>query len=294
MRESIYRSTWEELEAKKPVPSRVKQVKVINFSELEDRILSGDKEYINNLIKSLYSGDFYILKKAFDKDFIVDLKNKTFKYYEPIASSFHQMLEGTPDFHRKIDIEIGKKYAIKMCKHSFYFYPWNKDPLNIWEPIYKRWRIIKQLMGLRYNEYEKNTPKDGVIDRIQVVQYPSKIGYLEPHVDPNRNQRLFFSGYMSKQGVDYKGLGFYLIGPGNKIVEVEQLIDIGDVGIGYSTIYHGVAPVNIDRNPNWDDVNDGRWFLSMFSNASDEVKNRVTSGSILEKFAIDDLYPRLS
>ena len=94
----------------------------------------------------------------------------------------------------------------------------------------------------------KNTPKDGVIDRIQVVQYPSKIGYLEPHIDPNRNQRLFFSGYMSKQGVDFKGLGFYLIGSGNKIVEVEQLIDAGDVGIGYSTVYHGVAPVNENGN----------------------------------------------
>ena len=180
-----------------------------------------------------------------------------------------------------------------MCKHSFYFYPWNNDPINIWEPIYERWRIIKQLMGLKFDEYEKNTPKDGVIDRIQVVQYPSKIGYLEPHIDPNRNQRLFFSGYMSKQGVDFKGLGFYLIGSGNKIVEVEQLIDAGDVGIGYSTVYHGVAPVNVDKEPNWDDINDGRWFLSMFSNESDERKNRITSSSVLEKFDYKELYPRL-
>ena len=36
-------------------------------------------------------------------------------------------------------------------------------------------------MGLNPKEYEKNTPKDGVVDRVQVVQYPSKIGYLEPH-----------------------------------------------------------------------------------------------------------------
>ena len=114
MQESIYRSTWEDLEAKKPVPSRVNKVKIINFLELKDKILSEDKDYINSLIKSLYSGDFYILKKAFDKDFIVDLKNKTFKHYKSIPSSFHKMLEGTPDFHRKIDIEIGKKYAIKI------------------------------------------------------------------------------------------------------------------------------------------------------------------------------------
>ena len=98
---------------------------------------------------------------------------------------------------------------------------------------------------------------------------------------------------MSKQGVDFKGLGFYLIGSGNKIVEVEQLIDAGDVGIGYSTVYHGVAPVNVDKEPNWDDINDGRWFLSMFSNESDERKNRITSSSVLEKFDYKELYPRL-
>ena len=48
------------------------------------------------------------------------------------------------------------------------------------------------------------------------------------------------------------GLGFYLIDDNNKIVEVEHLIDVGDIGIGYSSIYHGVAPVNIKKSPNWD------------------------------------------
>ena len=148
-------------------------------------------------------------------------------------------------------------------------------------------------MGLKPNEYENNTPKDGIVDRVQVVQYPSRIGYLEPHIDPNKNQRLFFSGYMSKAGVDYQGLGFYLIDKRNQIVEVESKINKGDVGIGYSTVYHGVAPVNTNKNPNWEDINDGRWFLSMFSNESDEKKNRITSSSLLEKFADPELYPRI-
>ena len=148
-------------------------------------------------------------------------------------------------------------------------------------------------MGLNAREYESNTPKDGVVDRIQVVQYPSKVGYLEPHTDPHQHQRLFFSGYMSKQGEDFEGLGFYLINKNNEIVEVEHQIETGDVGIGYSTIYHGVAPVNINKIPNWENGEDGRWFLSMFSNASDEVKSRVTSASIKEKFEDKRLYPIL-
>ena len=284
---------WNELEAKYPMPKRVRKIHVEDFEDLKLNIYKPDKTFIKNIMKNIFEGDFYIFKNAFTEEFMIHLKNKTFDYFKSKPSEFFQMLEGTPDFHRKIDIEIGKKYAIKMCKHSFYFYPWNNDPLNIFETIYKRWRIIKKLMGLNEHEFEKNTPKDGVVDRIQVVQYPSKIGYLEPHTDPHQNQRLIFSGYMSKLGKDFDGLGFYLIDDNNKIVEVEHLIDIGDIGIGYSSIYHGVAPVNTNKSPNWDDINDGRWFLSMYSNSSDELKSRVTSSSTLEKFDNKRLFPNL-
>ena len=133
------------------------------------------------------------------------------------------MLEGCPDFHRKIDIETGKKYALRLCKHSFYFYPWNNDPLDLFNTIYKRWRVIKKLMGINPRAFEKNTPKDGVIDRIQIVQYPSKFGYLEPHTDPHKHQRLFHSAYMSKKGVDFNGMGFYVINKNNEIIIVKEL-----------------------------------------------------------------------
>jgi len=59
--------------------------------------------------------------------------------------------------------------------------------------------------------------------------------------------------------------------------------------LGYATIQHGVAPVNINKQPNWEDVNDGRWFLSMYSNESDEVKNRHTGHSLKNEIVIDDI-----
>ena len=45
---------------------------------------------------------------------------------------------------------------------------------------------------------------------------------------------------MSKKGKDFKGGGFYAINK-NK-VDVEKYIDVGDIGIGFATIIHGVAP----------------------------------------------------
>ena len=250
--------------------------------------MAESEDFVNKVTHSLFSGDLYLLKGAFTKEFLDDLKNKTFLYFKNKPSEFYKMKEGCPDFHRKIDLKLGENYSFKRCSHSFYFYSWNKDPLNLFTPVYERWRVVKKLMGLKPTEYENNTPKDGVVDRIQVVQYPSKIGFLEPHSDPYKHQRLIYSAYMSKKGVDFEGIGFYLIGKNDEIIEVEDLIDIGDVGIAYATVYHGVAPVNTNKKPDWDDVDDGRWFLSMYSNETDIYEKRHTSsGGKIKNITID-------
>ena len=59
------------------------------------------------------------------------------------------------------------------------------------------------------------------------------------------------------------------------MVDVEKYIDVGDIGIGFATIIHGVAPVDKKSDPNWDDINNGRWFYSLYSNQSDEVKKDI-------------------
>ena len=106
-----------------------------------------------------------ILNNAFTKEFMVNLRKKSFELYKSKPSEFHKMLEGAPDFHRVIDIEIGKKYAIKMCKHSFYFYPWNEDPLKIFEPIYEKRKYsemtpyIPRRQGL-FETLEPRAPKE--------------------------------------------------------------------------------------------------------------------------------------
>ena len=278
-----FRSAWEAMEKENPRPTRVRYIKYWEWDGFKDAVLNADFNFIWLMVMSLYAGDVYILKGTFPKEWIQEVKRKAFEYGQSSPSSFHKMLEGTPDFHRIIDLEAGQKYSLNVCKHSCFFYPWNDDPLGLFGPVYERWRTIKVLMGLDSRAYESNTPKAGVVDRIQIAQYPSRIGFLEPHSDPYVHQRLFFSGYMTKRGVDYQGGGFYLVGvqghdcadSGDYVVEAEDGIDVGDVGIGYATIYHGVAPCNRDKEPDWNSM-EGRWFLSMYSNASDEVKDRHT------------------
>ena len=270
-----FKNAWERIEAREERPSRCRLLMHRDWDVFREQVLGQEPDFVANIVSSLYHGDVYIIKGAFPKSFIFETIRKTMAYFKSEPSSFHKMLEGSPDFHRQIDLETGKKYSFQVCKHSAFFYPWNSDPLKLFPTVYDRWRIIKQLMGLEATAYEENTPKDGVVDRIQVAQYPSKVGFLEPHSDPYLHQRLFFSGYMSKRTVDYQGGGFYLVGVSDTVIEAENDIEVGDIGIGYATVYHGVAPCNRDKEPNWDS-DEGRWFLSMYSNASDEVKDRHT------------------
>ena len=283
-----YKPVWERLEQSHPRPERVRNVIQMDFQEYKTKVEAQDDSFVNTMVESLYSGDAYLIKGAFSKEFMTDLRNNIHEYCLDKPSEFHKMLEGSPDFHRMIDPEAGKKYAVASCKHSCYFYAWNDDPFDLFTPINERWRILKLLMGLQADEYEKNTPKDGVVDRIQVVRYPPRIGYLEPHTDPYLHQRLIFSGYMSKRGVDYQGGGFYLVGEGDKVINIEDDIDIGDICFCYATVYHGVAPADKNIEPDWE-KDDGRWFLSMYSNSSDEVPDRHTAAPV--KLSIPEVMP---
>ena len=273
--ENKYKTEWERLEQSTPRPDRVREVIQIDFQELKEKVLKQEDEFVLGILDSLYSGDAYLVKGAFTKEFMIDLRKKAHAYYQEKPSEFHKILEGSPDFHRIVDAETGKKYSFAACKQTCYFYSWNDDPLDLFDTINERWRVVKFLTGVQPDAFEKNTPKDGVIDRIQVVRYPPRIGYLEPHIDPYLPQRLIFSGYMSKRGVDYEGGGFYLIGKGDKVINVEDKIDVGDICFCYATVYHGVAPVDKHKEPSWE-KDDGRWFLSLYSTASDEFPDKQT------------------
>ena len=67
-----------------------------------------------------------------------------------------------------------------------------------------------------------------------------------------------------------------MVGNKGEKIDIENQIDIGDMSIGYSTLIHGVDPVNINSEPNINKT-DGRWFLGLYSNDSDHKKDRHTA-----------------
>ena len=61
-----------------------------------------------------------------------------------------------------------------------------------------------------------------------------------------------------------------------KKYNIEKKLDIGDAVIFYGSIIHGVEKVDPNLKLNWKSEK-GRWFIGMFVNDSDHVKNRAVA-----------------
>ena len=271
---------WNYLEGKYPSPRYVKKVKKLNFSKLKKEIDNKNYKYLKNLIRKMFvEKDAYILKNSANKnlkDTIIQLANY---YKKNKKTTFYKMVDGVPNFHRVIDKNITKKYSLFAIKHSFYFYNWNiktKLEKKLKDGVYKHWRYVKLLAGNSKKKYENNIPSDGQIDRLQIVRYPAGGGELRDHVDPRKNQRVVSGIIMSKVGKDFKNGGFYFKSSKNKKINIEKSLDEGDAVIFYGSIAHGVDKVDPDEKLIWNS-NKGRWFIGMFVNDSDLVKNRITA-----------------
>ena len=271
---------WSFLENKYPAPKVVGKIKKIEFDELKKAIDSKNEKFLKKLIRGMYiKKEAYILKNSAPKKFketIIDLANHYKKTRKP---SFHKTFDGVPNFHRIIDKNITKKYSVYAIKHSFFFYNWNiktKLEKKLKDGVYRHWRYVKSLAGNNKTKYEKNIPSDGQVDRLQIVKYPAGGGELRDHVDPRKNQRIVSGLIMGKIGQDFKKGGFYFKASKTKKINIEKKLDEGDAVLFYGSIPHGVEKVDPKEKLLWN-TNKGRWFVGMFVNDSDHVKNRITA-----------------
>lgn len=271
---------WKYLEKKYQTPKYVESVNSLEFKDLKQAVQNGDEKFLKKLIWKMYvNKEAFILKNSASKDLkkiVIDLANH---YKKNKKQNFHKMFDGTPNFHRMIDNKITKKYSLYAIKHSFYFYNWNiksKLEKKLKNGVYKHWRYIKFLAGNGMNKFENNIPSDGQVDRLQIVRYPAGGGQLRDHVDPRKNQRVVSGIIMSEIGKDFKKGGFYFKKSKIKKINIEKKLNEGDAVIFYGSIAHGVEKVDPQEKLVWQS-NKGRWFVGMFVNDSDHLKNRITA-----------------
>ena len=282
---NIYKNIWDNNLKNHGMPSVFTGCTIINFKEFKKQIENENKDFAENIINDLVCGKVILIKSALSENFVKKLKINIKNFWRSNPDTFFKMLEGCPDFHRIISPEKAKNYSVNAVKHATYFFPWNNDPCGINAKIFNRWGYIKKLCGLEFDEFQKNTPKDIKVDRIQVAVYPPGFGELETHTDPVNTTPVAISGYLSsiRSGDFYSG-GFYCVNENGEHIDLEDSIDIGDMSFFCATVKHGVKAIDEElschKSISYDwNSGQGRWFLGLYTNDSDETQSRTTSVS---------------
>ena len=282
---SKYKRIWDNLLRVKKLPKRCSGVIEISYEKFKFLSDKFNQNTATKFISNFLDGKVLIIKKAFSENFVREIKSKVKRFWLENPDAYYEMREGCPDFHRIVTPEKAKNYAVGAVRHTTYFFPWNNDPCKFNERIYERWRYSKYVAGLNFREYENNTPKDGCIDRIQIVCYPPKYGGVEKHVDTTSNNLLAISCHFStRKSSDFSTGGFYCVGKNKKKIDIEKYISLGDMSLYCPTIEHGVFPIDLEslkKNYNWNS-GIGRWWMGLFTNDSNMKKKRKTSQSLEE------------
>lgn len=280
---NIYKECWKKYLKDTEMPTYFTGIKKVYYNEFKEKISDDNEHFADEIIKELIAGKVILIKNAYSKEFVSNLKKEVMNFWKNNPDTFYKMKEGCKDFHRIITPEKAKNYSIGAVKHATYFFPWNDNPCKINKEIFERWGYIKKVYGLRFDEFQKNTPKDGKVDRIQIAVYPPGLGELETHTDPINNAPCAVSGYLSSiNNNDFSSGGFYCLDPKENKIDIENKIDVGDMAFFCATVKHGVAAIDKDnlivKNNEYDwNSGEGRWFLGLYTNDSDEIKNRTTA-----------------
>ena len=257
-------------------PSSVHDIEIVDFEIVLSKFQSNNKEFITEIISKLADGYFIVLRNSFSVFEIEKIKSEFIKLEENTESTFHKMIEGVPNYYRNITEELSNKYAVPVVKKSAYFFPMNEDSNEMFNLVYPRWRLCKALSGLSPFEFEELTPKDGKVDRIQVVKYPPGSGFLDAHHDPEHNQRLIMSCYLTKEGRDFTGGGFWAQMQSGERRNFENVLQPGDIGLCFAHVIHGVDSSERSANGENNKPYSDRWFMGLYTNDSDTIDNRIT------------------
>jgi hypothetical protein len=270
------REKWKSVESSASPPRRLRHLEFLSFEKFRENVFSQDRHFADSMIDSLYQGDCYILENAFPPESLVDLKQRTHSYGKKSESSYHKILDGCPNYHAIVDKQMGPADGYEAIDHSYYFFRWNDDPLELYSFVKPLWDAVKLLGGFAIDEYEGNMPSNGVIDRIQVHHYPRGAGKISTHSDPFNNQKVIAGAMLTEPGKDYESGGFYILDQNKEKQIFESKIKLGSVVMAYPSLLHGVETVDPQVPADWSSI-EGRWYMSVFSVDSHHVENRTTA-----------------
>jgi hypothetical protein len=274
--ENLFAPRWKAIESARPIPRFLRKLVKIDFNEVKSKVLSKDEKFADQFVESIYSGDAYIFQNVFDPKKLRNVREAAHEYGKKTPSVSAKVLDGCPDNHVATDTS-GRTEGYQVVDHSYFFFRWNDDPLGLFSMYSDIWKIFKTMSGNEASAFEKNIPSQGLVDRIQVIHYPSGAGKITVHADPTSGvQKMLIGTPMTEAGKDYQKGGFFVLNEKKEIVNFEKEIELGSMTSVFPGMFHGVDIV--DSGENVDLTSDkGRWYISLFTITSHHVHDRPTA-----------------
>jgi len=229
---------------------------------------------------NIEKGDVYIIKGVMEqkqlepiREYLAGIGRYSLPNYEPIAP-------GAPNSHR-INRWDPRAY-VQGCFHQFQFFPWNQDMFGLFEMFRPIYQLKNQISGLPADSFLGAAPEDGITARLSFQFYPRGVGGLNMHADPvDRHQITVPTMLLSRKGEDYQTGGLVVETADGERIDVDSMMDWGDVLFFRAGLAHGVEPVDPDAEPNWQSF-EGRWMVVIAVNkvqSIDDVVDAVDLGT---------------
>lgn len=279
----FFEQEWKSIEDVETYPHFLRNVIIKDIDEFVYEVENASEQQAKDMVQSIYSGDAYILKNAFDAQFVEEVKNKINAWGLNKEDKYCEMRDGVESYRFLNRGTQKPEGGYTEVVHSSVFFRWD-DPLDLFKHFDRYWRAFKIISGNPPDAFANNKPSDGLIDRITLMQYPLEHGKITRHYDSPRKQKLLYGSVFSQIGEDYDygENGFYLVDKHGRQYFLENLAKKGDLICSYPAMYHGVPPVkdSSDVKQSFWPEQGGRFYLQCFSPESHEVKNRQYAEAI--------------
>ena len=255
-------------------------MKKIFFNKLKKISLKRFQKYNKKeLLKIILNGNIIIVKNAVNKNSLLSVVKKINKKKMKLSKSV-KMHEGVKNIYYeskppKKNSKKSKRYIVS--NRSWYFFPWNKDKtglVKLVQPVYNK---VIGVNGYDPKLILSNSPKDGMIQRFHLMNYPIGNGFISRHVDSSEIVKVTACIYITKYRKNYDAGGFYVFDKKRNKKNIDQFIKSSDMVLFYPSMPHGVDSISRKKKQKNYYFEDGRWFLNLTLVFSHHVKNREVS-----------------
>ena len=223
--------------------------------------------------KNIIDGDVYIIRNVLSKEEGHYILKQITKDRMGQSKDF-RILEGIKNIYYESNHLKRTKSEYSSVDKSWYFFPWNKDELDISKFLQPIFDNVILLNNRKPNIILNNTPIDGIVQRFHLINYPPGSGQISLHRDPVNICQINSGIYLSQFGIDYSEGGFYVLNDNDDIVYLDNHVNFCDMILFFPGLPHGVSPIKSIDSKN---DRDGRYFLNMNLIQSHHIDNRIPS-----------------